>query len=43
MLGEKTRAAIISGNEFYSSKPIENHAVKAADVIIKDNLFGTDE
>lgn len=41
VLGEKTRSAIIADNEFYSSKPIVNNAKK--NVIIKDNLFGTDE
>lgn len=40
-LGENTRAAIITGNEFYSSTPIVNNATR--EVIIKDNLFGTEE
>jgi len=42
VLGEKTRTAIITSNEFYSSMQIVNNA-KTADIIIKDNLFGTDE
>jgi len=41
VLGEKTISAIITNNEFYSSKQIVNNAKK--NVIIKDNLFGTDE
>ena len=41
VLGEKTISAIITGNEFYSSKQIVNNAKK--NTIIKDNLFGTDE
>lgn len=41
VLGENTISAIITGNEFYSSKQIVNNAKK--EVIIKDNLFGTDE
>lgn len=42
VLGEKTISAIIADNEFYSSAPITNNA-KTKNVIIKDNLFGTDE
>lgn len=41
VLGEKTISAIIADNEFYTSKQIVNKAKK--NVIIKDNLFGTDE
>jgi hypothetical protein len=41
VLGEKTTSAIIAGNEFYGSKQIVNNAKRP--VIIKDNLFGTDE
>ena len=41
VLGEKTISAIITGNEFYGSKQIANKATR--EVIIKDNLFGTDE
>ena len=41
VLGEKTISAIIADNEFYSSKQIVNNAKR--EVIIKDNLFGTDE
>ncbi len=41
VLGENTISAIIADNEFYGSKQIENHAKR--DVIIKDNLFGTEE
>lgn len=41
-LAENTRAAIITGNEFYGTNKIVNNA-KTANVIIKDNLFGTDE
>lgn len=41
VLGEKTISAIIADNEFYTSKQIVNNAKRP--VIIKDNLFGTDE
>lgn len=41
VIGEKTISAIIANNEFYSSKQIINNA--KTNVIIKDNLFGTDE
>lgn len=41
VIGEKCISAIITGNEFYSSKQIVNNAKK--NVVIKDNLFGTDE
>lgn len=41
VIGEKTISAIIVDNEFYSSKQIVNNAKK--NIIIKDNLFGTDE
>lgn len=41
VLGEKTTSAVIANNEFYSSKQIRNNAKR--NVIIKDNLFGTDE
>lgn len=41
-LGEKTRSAIIADNEFYSGTRIVNNA-SAPHVVIRDNLFGTDE
>ena len=41
VIDEKCISAIITGNEFYSSKQIVNNAKK--NVVIKDNLFGTDE
>jgi len=41
MLGENVISAIIADNEFYGSKQIVNNAKRP--VIIKDNLFGTDE
>ncbi|MGI6296370.1 MAG: glycosyl hydrolase family 28-related protein [Armatimonadota bacterium] len=41
VIGEKTVSAIITGNEFYSNRQIVNNAKK--NVVIKDNLFGTDE
>ncbi len=41
VIGENVISAMITGNEFYSSKEIVNNAKK--NVIIKDNLFGTDE